>query len=66
MENTEKTTAALGIDPDGKLDEATALWASLLMLVAFGREPSRERELAERLAYLSGKTDALEKALFGP
>lgn len=65
MENTKNTTAALGVDPEAKPNESNALLIAVLMMMLSGKEPPRERELAERLAYLSGKVEALEKSLFG-
>lgn len=67
MENTENTAAALGLDAEGKEFDSSTMWfALLMMLFAQGQEPPRERELAERVAYLSGKVDTLERFLSGP
>lgn len=66
MENTENMAAALGLDPIDKDTAPDSLWLALLLLLfSQEREPSRERELSERVAYLSGKVETLERFLSG-
>lgn len=66
MENTDNM-AAVGIDgapPMG--DDFLKLVLAILEASSNDRCEHRERELAERLAYLTGKVDALERLLAGP
>lgn len=66
MENTDNM-AAVGIDgapPMG--DDFLKLVLAILKASSNDRCEHREREFAERLAYLTGKVDALERLLAGP
>lgn len=66
MENTDNM-AAVGIDgAPPSSDDFLKLVLAILEASSNDRCERRERELAERLAYLSGKVEAIEKALFGP
>lgn len=66
MENVENVAAALGFDPTDKEAAPDSLWLALLLLLfSQGKDPSRERELSERVAYLSGKVETLERFLSG-
>lgn len=66
MENAENM-AAVGIDgAPPTSDDFLKLVLAIFEASSNDRCERRERELAERLAYLTGKVDVLEKALFGP
>lgn len=66
MENSDNTTAALGVDGTPPMgDDFLKLVLAILEASSNDRYEHRERELAERLAYLTGKVEAIEKSLFG-
>lgn len=68
MENTDaNNVAALGLSDTPKSEsDWLAIFLSLFSIASKSDSlSSRERELSERIAYLSGKIDVMEKAIFG-